>query len=268
MAVVLAGELVRGAFGAAAEVGHMILVPDGRPCGCGRWAAGSSTPAAEPWSPRPASGPPAEEAAAAGTRRRRPESITGPMVTMGAVAGDPVALAAFEAVGTWLGHGMADLAAILDPRVFIIGGGVSEAGELLVGPARTTFQAQLTGRGIGQRPWCGWPSWAGRRADRRRRPGPEITLTRRHVCEQGRSHNVTSTLAINRKERDRRSLPRATVMYAPGMRVEQRPDATLPTCSRAGSSPAVFDPTVTLDQVSDGYRAMADREALKVLIHP
>jgi glucokinase len=69
------------------------------------------------------------------------------MVTMGAVAGDPVALAAFEGVGTWLGHGMADLAAILDPRVFIIGGGVSEAGELLIGPARATFQAQLTGRG-------------------------------------------------------------------------------------------------------------------------
>ena len=75
----------------------------------------------------------------------RPESITGPMVTMGAVAGDPVALASFEAVGSWLGQGMADLAAILDPRVFIVGGGVSEAGELLVGPARTTFEAQLTG---------------------------------------------------------------------------------------------------------------------------
>jgi glucokinase len=69
------------------------------------------------------------------------------MVTMAAVAGDPVALAAFEAVGTWLGHGMAALAAILDPRVFIIGGGVSEAGELLIGPARATFQAQLTGHG-------------------------------------------------------------------------------------------------------------------------
>ena len=53
------------------------------------------------------------------------------MVTMGAVAGDPVALESFRAVGGWLGHGMADLAAILDPRVFIIGGGVSEAGELL-----------------------------------------------------------------------------------------------------------------------------------------
>ena len=41
---------------------------------------------------------------------------------------------------------MADLAAILDPRVFIIGGGVSEAGELLVDPAREAFQAMLTAR--------------------------------------------------------------------------------------------------------------------------
>ena len=119
--VVLGGELVRGAFGAAAEVGHMVLVPDGRPCGCGNrllleLANGQAG------------------------------SITGPMVTMGAVAGDPVALESFRAVGGWLGHGMADLAAILDPRVFIIGGGVSEAGELLVGPARETFEAMLTAR--------------------------------------------------------------------------------------------------------------------------
>ena len=77
----------------------------------------------------------------------RPEGIGGPMVTMGAVAGDPVALASFRAVGAWLGHGLADLAAILDPRTFIIGGGVSEAGELLVGPARETFEEQLTARG-------------------------------------------------------------------------------------------------------------------------
>lgn len=62
-------------------------------------------------------------------------------------AGDPVALQSFRAVGLWLGHGMADLAAILDPRVFIIGGGVSEAGELLVGPAREAFQIKLTARG-------------------------------------------------------------------------------------------------------------------------
>jgi glucokinase len=50
-------------------------------------------------------------------------------------------------VGAWLGHGLADLAAILDPRVVIIGEGVTEAGELLVGPARATFEEQLTARG-------------------------------------------------------------------------------------------------------------------------
>ena len=77
----------------------------------------------------------------------QPEGISGPVVTMGAVAGDPVALASFAAVGAWLGHGLADLAAVLDPRTFIIGGGVAEAGELLVGPAREAFQAGLTGRG-------------------------------------------------------------------------------------------------------------------------
>jgi glucokinase len=55
---------------------------------------------------------------------------------------------------------MAHLAAILEPRVFIIGGGMSEAGEVLVGPAQATFQARLTARG--HRPTATFrvPSWA------------------------------------------------------------------------------------------------------------
>src|SRR4029450_13186566 len=73
----------------------------------------------------------------------RAGAITGPMGTMGAIPDAPVALASFEAVGTWLGHGLADLAAVLDPRVFIIGGGVAEAGELLVGPAPASVEARL-----------------------------------------------------------------------------------------------------------------------------
>ena len=87
-------------------------------------------------------------------------AITGPMVTMGAVAGDPVALESFKAVGAWLGHGMAAQAAILDPRVFIVGGGVSEAGELLIAPARDTFQSTLTARGHRPTAPSGSPSWA------------------------------------------------------------------------------------------------------------
>ena len=48
---------------------------------------------------------------------------------------------------SWLGAGLADLSAILDPGCFVIGGGVSEAGELLLDPARIAFERALTGRG-------------------------------------------------------------------------------------------------------------------------
>ena len=50
-------------------------------------------------------------------------------------------------LGTWLGEGIASLAAVLDPAMVAIGGGVSEAGDLLVEPIRTAFRRQLTGRG-------------------------------------------------------------------------------------------------------------------------
>src|SRR5215216_1362043 len=148
--VVLGGELIRGAFGAAAEVGHLSIVPDGRPCGCGNagcWEQYASGRALVTEARQRAARSPTDARLLLELAGGRAESITGPMVTMGAIADDPVALASFEAVGTWLGHGLADLAAVLDPRVFIIGGGVSEAGELLVGPARATFEARLTGRG-------------------------------------------------------------------------------------------------------------------------
>jgi glucokinase len=63
-----------------------------------------------------------------------------------AKAGDPVAMAAFTIVGTWLGRGLADLAAVLDPEVFVIGGGVSEAGDLLLASARQTLADKLIGQ--------------------------------------------------------------------------------------------------------------------------
>jgi glucokinase len=148
--VVLDGQLVRGAFGAAAEVGHMIIVPDGRPCGCGLlgcWEQYASGRALVREARERAARSPESASLLLELANGRADAITGPMVTMGAVAGDSVALQSFRAVGAWLGHGMADLAAILDPRVFIIGGGVAEAGELLVGPARDAFQGNLTARG-------------------------------------------------------------------------------------------------------------------------
>jgi glucokinase len=68
------------------------------------------------------------------------------MVTQAAQEGDEAALEAFRVIGTWIGHGMASLAAVLDPGMFILGGGVSAAGELLREPAMRTLQERITAR--------------------------------------------------------------------------------------------------------------------------
>jgi glucokinase len=76
------------------------------------------------------------------------ELLTGPVVTRAAAVGDPAARSICTAMGRWLGRGLASLAAVIDPSVFVIGGGVSEAGELLLAPAREEFANALPGRGF------------------------------------------------------------------------------------------------------------------------
>ena len=67
------------------------------------------------------------------------------MVTEAASQGDPVALAAFSEVGHWLGVGLANLVASLDPALLVVGGGVSAAGRLLLDPARAALAQSLVG---------------------------------------------------------------------------------------------------------------------------
>jgi glucokinase len=62
--------------------------------------------------------------------------LTGAAVTDAARDGDPVALAAFNTTAQWLGAGIASLSVILDPRCVIIGGGVIDAGDILLKPTR------------------------------------------------------------------------------------------------------------------------------------
>ena len=57
-------------------------------------------------------------------------------------------LALVGEVGEWLGLGLSNLAAALDPGMFVIGGGLSDAGELLLEPARRAYARNLTGRGF------------------------------------------------------------------------------------------------------------------------
>jgi glucokinase len=148
--IVLDGKLYRGRWGMAGEPGHYRVVPDGRLCGCGnrgcleQYASGSALVAeAREFAVRRPAGAIRLLQLGGGS----PEGIDGPQVTQAAREGDPAALRCFQTVGSWLGQGLADLAAILDPGCFVIGGGVSEAGDLLIGPARATFERALTGRG-------------------------------------------------------------------------------------------------------------------------
>jgi glucokinase len=148
--VIADGELFRGGFGVAAEIGHIQMVEDGRPCPCGQrgcWEQYGSGNALV----RDARERAAQSLEQAETLLKlgdgTPEGITGQHVTEAARLGDPVAVAAFETLGGWLGQGLADLAAVLDPETFIVGGGVSEAGDLFLRPTVAAFEQRLTGRG-------------------------------------------------------------------------------------------------------------------------
>jgi glucokinase len=148
--IIIDGKLRRGAFGLAAEIGHLIMVADGRRCGCGNqgcWEQYGSGRALVAEARRLATAAPERADVLLALADGRPGAITGPMVTAAAQAGDKVAVQSFATVGDWLGRGMADLAAILDPGAFILAGGVSQAGELLREPAWQALRARLTGRG-------------------------------------------------------------------------------------------------------------------------
>jgi glucokinase len=147
--LVLNGELYRGRFGMAGEPGHYRVVPDGRLCGCGnrgcweQYASGSALVAEARDFARRSPGAALRLLQLSGGT---PEGITGPEVTTAAREGDAAALRCFDIIGRWLGEGLADLAAILDPGCFVLGGGVSEAGDLLLGQTRAAFENGLTGR--------------------------------------------------------------------------------------------------------------------------
>jgi glucokinase len=147
--IVIDGELYRGRWGVAGEPGHYRVVPEGRLCGCGnrgcweQYASGSALVAEAREFARRSPGAAVRLLQLGGGV---PEGITGPEITLAAREGDEAALRCFGIVGRWLGEGLADLAAILDPSCFVIGGGVSDAGDLLLGPARTAFENGLPGR--------------------------------------------------------------------------------------------------------------------------
>ncbi|NRQ37834.1 ROK family glucokinase [Nonomuraea sp. NN258] len=145
--LVMDGVLYRGRWGMGAELGHMQVVPDGRVCGCGNigcWEQYASGQALVKTAREIAATQPERAEILLGLAGGK---IEGEEVTEAARLGDPASLAAFRTLAEWLGQGMADLAAVLDPGCFIVGGGVSRAADLFLDEARAVFERQLTGHG-------------------------------------------------------------------------------------------------------------------------
>lgn len=148
-AIITGGQLVRGAFGAAAELGHIKVVPDGERCGCGQygcWEAYASGTALA----REAQQFAYEFIPAAKTMLDLASgaAISGAHVTAAARLGDKAALGLLQAFGRHLGIGIATLAAVVDPEIVVVGGGItSAAGDLILPTAREHFVRNLSGRG-------------------------------------------------------------------------------------------------------------------------
>ncbi|MFC2661180.1 MAG: ROK family protein [Actinomyces sp.] len=148
-AVIIDGRLVRGAAGFAAEVGHITIVPDGRPCGCGlrgcleRYGSGTAL-GVNGWELatfRPDYAARIIELSGGDANR-----ISGKAVTAAAREDDPAALECYARLGDALGIGLADLCAVLDPEVIVLAGGLTEAGDILLTPVRKSFTQHLTAR--------------------------------------------------------------------------------------------------------------------------
>jgi glucokinase len=149
--IIIDHQLFTGGFGMAAEAGHLIIKPDGQLCGCGQrgcleqYASGQAlTRNARSFV---SSGSPGAAALLKLCNGNAAE-LTGAMVTAAAREGDPASISILAEAGKWLGYGMAAIAAILDPEIFIVGGGGGDAGELLLQPTRAAFEQRLTAKDL------------------------------------------------------------------------------------------------------------------------
>ena len=141
--IVIDGKLVHGKTGGAGELGHAILIPGGRPCGCGRCgcletytsATGIRRTALELLEQHPEyQGP---------LSKINKEELTSKHVGDAAQTGDALALEVFEKTGEWLGLALANAVAFSGPEAIFLMGGPVKAGEVLMRPVRESFKKNL-----------------------------------------------------------------------------------------------------------------------------
>ncbi len=148
-AVIVDGRMLRGGFGVAGELGHLRVVPDGIACGCGQKGCiesyASGTALVRTARELAASGNPAGKRLA--ELQAEAGELTGAQVYQAITEGDEGALGLLADVGSWTGQAIASLSAVLDPEIVVIGGGVSSAGELLLGSIREAYRKHMPAAG-------------------------------------------------------------------------------------------------------------------------
>lgn len=139
--LILNGELYRGVSGMAGEIGHTTLLPGGPLCGCGNRGCLEALAAG------PAIARAARERIAAGMSTTMtelalsdPRRITARLVAEAAAQGDEIARQVLSEAMDYLGLGIANLVNILNPELIVIGGGLANIGEALLGPVRRAIE--------------------------------------------------------------------------------------------------------------------------------
>ncbi len=137
--VIINDRLLQGYHGLAAEVGHTIIDPDGPLCGCGHKGH------VESYASGPAIARYVNEEIAAGMKStlHADPNLSAHQVADAALQGDALALSAFARAGKYLGIGVANYLAILDPSIIIFGGGVSQVGDLLFKPFEESLREHI-----------------------------------------------------------------------------------------------------------------------------
>ncbi|MGP3951033.1 ROK family glucokinase [Streptomyces sp. 7N604] len=146
--IIIGNKLRRGRFGVAGEFGHIRVVPDGLLCGCGSqgcWEQYASGRALVRYARQRAQATPENATILFGLGDGTAAGIEGKHVSEAARKGDPVAVDSFRELARWAGAGLADLASLFDPSAFIVGGGVSDEGDLVLDPIRKSFRRWLVG---------------------------------------------------------------------------------------------------------------------------
>lgn len=146
--IIINGKLLRGSNGFAGEIGHLNLIPDGVNCGCGSrgcWEQYSSGTALVRMAREASIRSPELAKTLLRLADGDPYAITGYTVMEAARQGCSAAIRAFDEVGRYVGIALADLVSILDPDLFVLAGGVSEAGSLIRIPAEESFRDQQVG---------------------------------------------------------------------------------------------------------------------------